>query len=68
MEFTLHPRQLPRHMPQPTRWMPIEREMTEDDAHIIRIFFCELRQHGRKQGAVWSLIIAVFDEGHAGFF
>lgn len=38
--------------------------MAEYSANIIREFFEELLQHGSKFGAVWSLIVAIFQDGH----
>ena len=46
--------------------MTIEWKIAIDDLYILRKICVELRQHGRKRSAVWSLKVAIFEEGHLG--
>ena len=41
-------------------------EVAINNTNVIRVIDCELRQHGRKLGTIWSLKVTVFNESHRG--
>ena len=67
-EFSLQPGSFGRLCGQQGFIMDGQRERTIDHAHLVGKISHELRQHGRKLGAVWSLKVAIFDDRYRGIF